>query len=73
MMLKTFQNKYFKNWAVKKYLSHQVPAEKLVLGLSAYGRSFTLKPGFDACPLTDTPVDGPAESGLYSREKGFMS
>ena len=60
------------HWAVKKWLT-QVPAEKLVLGMSAYGRSFELKPGFESCPLTDTPVKGYGIQGVYSRENGFLT
>ena len=50
-----------------------VPPEKLVLGISSYGRSFKLKNGFESCPLTDTPIHSAGSSGKYSREEGFLS
>ena len=41
------------DFAVQTWLKY-VPPEKLVLGVSSYGRSFKLKEGFESCPLTDT-------------------
>lgn len=60
------------DFAVQLWLS-AVPPEKLVLGLSAYGRSFKLREGFESCPLTDTPVSSAGSLGKYSREAGFLS
>ncbi|CAF0791621.1 unnamed protein product [Brachionus calyciflorus] len=60
------------DYAVKLWMAH-IPAEKLVLGLSAYGRSFKLKEGFESCPLTDTPVSGAGSDGKFSREAGFLT
>ena len=50
-----------------------IPKEKLIMGISAYGRSFKLREGFESCPLTDTPSIGPGTSGKYSNENGFLS
>lgn len=58
--------------AVKVWLTG-VPKEKLILGLSSYGRSFKIKPGFESCPLVDTPNDGAGTKGIYTREDGFLS
>ena len=60
------------DFAVKYWLKY-VPPEKLVLGVSSYGRSFQLLEGFESCPLTDTPVKGVGTAGKYTREAGSLS
>jgi len=51
------------------WLKGGMPADKLVLGVAAYGRSFTLtsKDG-----SLGAPVHGPGKAGTYSRTAGFL-
>jgi chitinase len=60
------------DYALRYWLKY-VPAEKLVLGVSSYGRSFKLKEGYEACPLTDTPVKGVGTAGRFTREDGSLA
>jgi chitinase len=60
------------DYAVRYWLKY-VPPEKLVLGVSSYGRSFKLREGFESCPLTDTPVSGVGTAGKYTREDGSLA
>ena len=60
------------DFAVRYWLKY-VPAEKLVLGISSYGRSFALKEGFESCPSSDTPVSGVGTAGHYTREDGSLA
>ncbi|CAF1972404.1 unnamed protein product [Rotaria magnacalcarata] len=55
---------------VKLWLSLGVPREKLLIGIPAYGRSFTLasrQKGLHA------PVSGPGYPGRYTKTRGFLS
>ncbi|GFU30430.1 chitotriosidase-1 [Nephila pilipes] len=58
------------DYAVKYWLSKGAPAEKLILGLALYGRSFALK---DALKNgLDVPVIGKGMAGEFTREQGFL-
>ena len=59
------------DWTVKYYIELGADADKLVIGIPTYGRSYTLIDG----NFTDFGVsaDGPGEQGKYTREKGFMA
>lgn len=50
-----------------------VPSNKLILGIGAYGRSFELDDGFESCPHTNTPISAPGSEGDFSREKGILT
>jgi len=55
--------------AIKYYLSHGAPAQKLNLGLSTYGRNFLLaNPSQTA---TNSPISGNGPAGTFTREAGF--
>lgn len=64
------------NFSVRYWLEKGVPSDKLVMGVSTYGQSFTLSetiarsqlaPGFHAA------VSGPGEPGKYTRSAGFLA
>ncbi|XP_066904768.1 uncharacterized protein Cht6 [Halyomorpha halys] len=56
---------------IKHYLMKGADAEKLVLGIPTYGRSYTLfNP--DSTDL-GSPADGPGEQGEATREKGYLA
>ncbi|KAK8390928.1 hypothetical protein O3P69_016939 [Scylla paramamosain] len=59
------------DWTVKYYIELGADADKLVIGIPTYGRSYTLIDG----NFTDfgSSADGPGEQGKYTREKGFMA
>lgn len=46
-------------------------ADKLVLGIPTYGRSYTLF-NADAVEI-GSPADGPGEQGEATREKGYLA
>ncbi|CAF1041420.1 unnamed protein product [Adineta steineri] len=55
---------------VKLWLSLGIPREKLIIGIPAYGRSFSLsteQKGLHA------PTNGPGHPGRYTKTKGFLS
>lgn len=56
---------------VKHYLMKGADAEKLVLGIPTYGRSYTLF-NADSTEL-GSPADGPGEQGDATREKGYLA
>ncbi|CAL4094059.1 unnamed protein product [Meganyctiphanes norvegica] len=64
------QRKLNLEWAVNRWIQLGAPAEKLVLGLASYGRTFTLlsssKAGLGA------PTTGPGSRGPLTRESGFL-
>ncbi|XP_055609283.1 chitinase-3-like protein 1 [Uranotaenia lowii] len=55
---------------VRFWLQSGAPAEKLVLGLPLYGRSFTLR--FDNNHTIGAATSGPGQGGQYSYEAGFL-
>lgn len=71
MLFNNDVKKLKKDFAVNAWLEG-VPAEKLVLGLATYGRSFQLKEGFESCPTTGVPVNLAGNSGKFTREAGFL-
>lgn len=56
--------------AVTHYLAAGVPAQKLVLGLAAYGRTWTAPNG--ATKYGDA-ADGAGEAGVCTQERGFLN
>ncbi|KAK4025917.1 hypothetical protein OUZ56_014951 [Daphnia magna] len=56
---------------VQIYLLNGASADKLVLGIPTYGRSFRLV-NPDMTEL-GSPADGPAEAGKATREKGYLA
>jgi len=61
------------DWAIKHWLSYGTPREKLILGISMYGRSFKLREGFESCPVNDIPAREPGAEGKFTSEKGFLA
>ena len=61
----------FQSWAADYWVDNGCPPEKLVIGMAAYGRGFTLqdpsRSGYGA------PVRGPSTAGQYTREPGYDS
>jgi chitinase len=62
-----------KEWAIQYWIEQGAPKDKLILGLSFYGRSFKLQYGFESCPITETPVISGGKAGDYTRETGFYA
>lgn len=66
----SYQGQLNLEWAVTRWMELGAPAEKLVLGLASYGRTFTLlspsKAGLGA------PTTGPGLRGPLTREAGFL-
>ncbi|XP_060083629.1 uncharacterized protein LOC132562873 [Ylistrum balloti] len=58
------------NAGVQLWLSNGTPAEKLVLGLALYGRSFTLASSFDTS--MGSAVVGGGVMGAYTTEAGYL-
>ncbi|XP_042319704.1 chitotriosidase-1-like [Sceloporus undulatus] len=56
--------------AVKYWKSKGAPAEKIILGIPLYGRSFTLSSSQTG---VNAPASGPGTAGTYTREAGFLS
>ncbi|XP_022662471.1 flocculation protein FLO11-like isoform X1 [Varroa destructor] len=59
------------DWTVTYYLKKGAPANKLILGIPTYGRSFTLS-NADETDL-DSPASGPGQQGEATREKGYLA
>ncbi|XP_015914102.1 chitinase-3-like protein 1 [Parasteatoda tepidariorum] len=58
------------DFAVKYWLEKGAPAEKLILGLPFYGRSFTLRDP-EQNDL-NAPITGKGIAGEFTREQGFL-
>ncbi|XP_059052233.1 mucin-2 [Achroia grisella] len=59
------------DYTIKFYIENGADADKLVLGIPTYGRSYTLfNP--DAVEI-GSPADGPGEQGDATREKGYLA
>lgn len=52
------------------WLQKGTPASKLMLGMPAYGRSFTLASSSDSG--VGAPATGPGAPGPYTKEKGIL-
>ncbi|CAF1051130.1 unnamed protein product [Didymodactylos carnosus] len=55
---------------VKLWISLGVPRSKIIIGIPAYGRSFTLRNGENGL---HAPVDGPGYPGRYTKTRGFLA
>ncbi|CAM4732208.1 hypothetical protein PO909_020493 [Leuciscus waleckii] len=58
------------NSSVALWLSSGAPADRLLLGLPTYGRTFLLSTSQTGLRA---PTNGPADAGPYTREEGFWS
>ncbi|XP_075977465.1 chitinase 6 isoform X1 [Anticarsia gemmatalis] len=59
------------DYTIKFYLENGADANKLVLGIPTYGRSYTLF-NADAVEI-GSPADGPGDQGDATREKGYLA
>jgi len=69
MSMRTFGA--FQEYSINYYLEDGAQADKLVVGLPTYGRSYTLfnKDSYDV----DAPASGPGTKGKYTKEPGYLS
>ncbi|KAL7398386.1 hypothetical protein ABVT39_008924 [Epinephelus coioides] len=58
------------DFAMPYWLNHGVPAEKLIMGISAYGRTFTLS---SQSSEVGAPISGVGNAGQYTGVAGFWS
>uniref|UniRef100_A0A8C6UVW0 Acidic mammalian chitinase n=1 Tax=Neogobius melanostomus TaxID=47308 RepID=A0A8C6UVW0_9GOBI len=58
------------DFAMNYWRSHGAPAEKLLVGLPTYGRTFRTR---SSAHGVGAPASGPAHAGQYTREAGFWS
>lgn len=49
------------------------PAEKLVMGLATYGRTFRMTSGDSQASLPGAPFNGQGDMGDYSATGGFLA
>uniref|UniRef100_A0A8C6WZ21 Acidic mammalian chitinase n=1 Tax=Neogobius melanostomus TaxID=47308 RepID=A0A8C6WZ21_9GOBI len=61
---------YNVDFAMNYWRSHGAPAEKLLVGLPTYGRTFRTR---SSAHGVGAPASGPAHAGQYTREAGFWS
>lgn len=69
-MLKLSCPAHTQDYAVSYMLRLGAPANKLVMGIPTFGRSFTL-----ASSKTDVgaPISGPGIPGRFTKEKGILA
>lgn len=58
------------DFAMRYWREQGAPAEKLLLGVATYGRTFRL---VSASNRVGSPAGGPASAGTYTREAGFWA
>lgn len=59
-----------KDNAVKYWKSKGAPPKKIILGIPAYGRTFTLSTSQNG---VKAPTSGPGTAGVYTKERGFLA
>ncbi|KAG8229921.1 hypothetical protein J437_LFUL009655 [Ladona fulva] len=62
---------YNVDYAVKYWLKRGAPAEKLIVGIPFYGRSFTLTDPKKYYP--GAPIKALGQAGFYTQEEGYMA
>ncbi|CAF0764782.1 unnamed protein product [Didymodactylos carnosus] len=55
---------------VKLWISLGVPRSKIIIGIPAYGRSFSLRNGENGL---HAPINGPGYPGRYTKTRGFLA
>ncbi|KAG7154890.1 Chitotriosidase-1-like 5 [Homarus americanus] len=63
-------NNFYSDFAVSFWINKGAPADKLVLGVPLYGRSFTLSTSKTIPPA---PASGPGTAGTITNSAGFLS
>ena len=60
-----------KDYGAREWLKLGAPAEKIIIGMPTYGRTFTLSDlsKFDI----GSPANGGGDAGAYTSESGFMA
>lgn len=58
------------DYAVGYVLRQGAPADKLVMGIPAFGRSFTLASSNSG---VGAPISGPGLPGLFTKEEGTLA
>ncbi|XP_055366053.1 acidic mammalian chitinase-like [Betta splendens] len=58
------------DYAMRFWQDQGAPAQKLIMGLAAYGRAFTLA---SSATGVGAPANGPGEEGCYTGENGFWA
>lgn len=59
-----------KDNAVQYWKTKGAPPKKIILGIPAYGRTFTLSTSQNG---VKAPTSGPGTAGVYTKERGFLA